>query len=207
MTSWLHEERLIAVDRVLRESGARRVLDLGCGDGDLFMRLVTRDGLEELVGIDLCRVSLDRLRAKLATCDVRVSRIDLREASMTEPAADLAGFDCAMLVETIEHIDPDQLSKLERALFYRMRPQTIVITTPNSEFNPLLGVPAHRMRHPDHRFEWNRAQFRRWCTRASKTAGYEADFHDIAGQHPTLGGASQMAVFRRGQATVRAEIA
>ncbi len=196
MTSWLHEERLRAVEAVVRESGAARVLDLGCGDGDLFMRLVVRDGLEELVGVDLCRASLDRLRGRLAACNVRVPRTDLREASMTEPAADLAGFDCAVLVETIEHINPDELSKLERALFYRMRPQTIVITTPNSEFNPLLGVPKHRMRHPDHRFEWDRPQFRRWCARAAKSAGYVLDVRDIAGHHPDLGGASQMAVFK-----------
>ncbi len=196
MTSWLHEERLRAVEAVVRESGAARVLDLGCGDGDLFVRLVVGDGLEELVGVDLCRASLDRLRGRLATCDIRVPRIDLREASMTEPAADLAGFDCAVLVETIEHINPDQLSKLERALFYRMQPQTIVITTPNSEFNPLLGVPAHRMRHPDHRFEWDRAQFRRWCARVVRSAGYVVEVRDIAGHHPDLGGASQMAIFR-----------
>lgn len=197
MTSWLHEERLKAVTDALRDSGASRVLDLGCGDGDLFVRLAVEPALTELVGLDICRPSLDRLRGRLAACGAVVPRIDLREASMTEPTTDLAGFDCALLVETIEHIDPDQLSKLERALFRMLRPQTIVITTPNAEFNPLLGVPVHRMRHPDHRFEWTRTQFRRWCGRAATTGGYEVTVKDIAGQHPDLGGASQMGVFKR----------
>ena len=180
---------------VVRDSGAGRVLDLGCGDGDLFVRLAVEPFLTELVGLDICRTSLDRLRVRLAGCDAVVPRIDLREASMIEVSPDLAGFDCAILIETIEHIDPDRLSKVENALFHRLRPRTVVITTPNSEFNALLGVPSHRMRHPDHRFEWDRAQFRRWCTRAAKAAGYVARINDIAGQHPDLGGASQMAVF------------
>ncbi|MBE0414094.1 methyltransferase domain-containing protein [Yoonia sp.] len=197
MTSWHHAERLQAVQDVVRDSGACRVVDLGCGDGDMFVRLATSPDLVELVGLDICTLSLERLRNRLAKIDVLVPRINVRAASMTDPAPDLAGFDCAILVETIEHIDPDRLSQLERALFRVMRPGTVVITTPNAEFNSLLGVPAHRMRHPDHRFEWDRARFRRWCRRAADHANYETRFHDIAGQHPALGGASQMAVFTR----------
>ena len=188
MTSYLHEDRLQAVLAAISASGARRVLDLGCGDGDLFVRLAAMPALDDLVGIDICAASLDRLRARLARITVAAGKVDVRHGSMTDPARDLAGYDCAVLLETIEHIDPDQLSRLERA-------RTIIITTPNAEFNPLLGVPAHRMRHPDHRFEWDRARFRTWCARAAKAAGYAAVFHDIAGAHPTLGGASQMAVF------------
>jgi 2-polyprenyl-3-methyl-5-hydroxy-6-metoxy-1,4-benzoquinol methylase len=197
MTSWLHQDRLEAVLAAISASGARRVLDLGCGDGDLFVHLAAMPALDDLVGIDICNASLDRLRARLARIKVTAAKLDLRHGSMTDPAADLAGYDCAVLLETIEHIDPDQLSRLERALFTVLRARTIIITTPNAEFNPLLGVPAHRMRHPDHRFEWDRRRFRTWCARAAKAAGYAATFHDIAGAHPTLGGASQMAVFTR----------
>jgi SAM-dependent methyltransferase len=197
MTSWLHEDRLNAVLGAVRTSGAARVLDLGCGDGDLFVRLAAMPDLEEIVGIDICGSSLDRLRTKLQRMDLRAGKVDVRHGSMTDPTPDLVGYDCAVLLETIEHIDPDQLSRLERALFSVLRPRTIIITTPNAEFNPLLGVPARRMRHPDHRFEWDRARFRAWCGRAAKAAGYSAVFHDIAGAHPTLGGASQMAVFTR----------
>ncbi|HDR27581.1 methyltransferase domain-containing protein [Rhodovulum sp.] len=197
MTSWLHEERLQAVQAVLRDSGAARVVDLGCGDGDLFVRLAAEPGLTELVGVDICPSALARLRGRLDALGPLPPRIDLREASMTDPTPDLAGFDCAILVETIEHIDPGRLSQLERALFLGMRPRMIVITTPNAEFNPLLGVPPHRMRHPGHRFEWPRAKFRQWCGRVAGAAGYAVAFHDIAGQHPDLGGASQMAVFDR----------
>lgn len=196
MTTWHHEERMKAVQEVVRESGSARVLDLGCGAGDLFVRLAMDPALVELVGIDICRASLNRLRDRLEAGKPSVPWIDLRKASMTEPTPDLAGFDCAILIETIEHIEPEELSKLECALFQTMRPKTVVITTPNSEFNPLLGVPSCRMRHPGHRFEWDRAQFRRWCARVANDTGYIADIHNIAGLHPDLGGASQMAVFQ-----------
>lgn len=207
MTSWLHEQRLDAVHRVLEASGTTRVLDLGCGDGDLFVRLVEDPRYEELVGIDVCRASLGRLRQRLTACDLRVPRLDLREASMTDPPPDLEGFDCAMLIETIEHLDPGHLSKLEQALFRRMRPRMAVITTPNADFNPLLGVPPHRMRHPGHCFEWDRARFRAWCERAAKAAGYAVTVRDIAGHHPDLGGASQMAVFRLCEKTAHTKTA
>lgn len=196
MTTWHHEERLKAVQDVVRDVQPARVLDLGCGAGDLFVRLAADPGVAQLVGLDLCTASLTHLRGRLATCAPVVPRIDVREMSMTDPTPDLAGFDCAILLETIEHIGPDEMTKLERALFRTLRPTTIVITTPNAEFNPLLGVPPHRMRHPGHRFEWTRAQFRRWGMRVAGAAGYAVRFRDIAGHHPTLGGASQMAVFQ-----------
>lgn len=200
MTSWLHEERLTAVLAAVRESGARRVLDLGCGDGDLFVRLAQETRIEALVGLDIDADALRRLETRLAAAGVRVPRVDVRLASMTDPPPDLAGYDCAVLVETIEHIDPDKLSKLENALFRTLCPGRVVITTPNAEFNPLLGVPPQRMRHPDHRFEWDRAKFRKWGRRVAGVAGHDVHFHDIAGAHPDLGGASQMAVFARGRA-------
>lgn len=203
MTTWLHEERLCAVHAVVRESGARRVLDLGCGAGDLLVRLAQEPRIARLVGLDIRAASLARLRGRLAAVRALVPDIDLRQASMTEPTPDLRGFDCAVLIETIEHIDPDRLSRLETALFREMRPATVAITTPNAEFNPLLGVPPHRMRHPNHRFEWDRARFRRWGARVADATGYRARFYDIAGHHPDLGGASQMAVFARVRQTGR----
>lgn len=196
VNSWLHEQRLEAVRAIVRESGARTVLDLGCGDGGLFTRLMTEPRIERLVGVDLCRHALGRLRRRLEAIEGGAAKkVDLVHGSMTEVGAALRGFDCAILVETIEHIDPGRLSLVERAVFAEMRPQTVVITTPNAEFNPLLAVPSHRFRHPDHRFEWDRARFRRWASGVAARNGYGVACHDIAGRHPVLGGASQMAVF------------
>jgi len=154
------------------------------------LRLAGTPGLSRLVGCDTCHGSLARLRQRL-------NGAELRLASVLDPPADLAGFDCAALVEVIEHLDPSHLSKLERAVCRTLRPAKVVVTTPNAEFNPLLGVPAHRFRHPDHKFEWPRAKFRTWAARMAAAHGYEVRFADLGGQHPTLGGPSQMAVMRR----------
>ena len=198
MTTWLHDQRLDAVHDAVRASGARTVLDLGCGDGDLLARLVHEPQIERIVGIDLSLEALRRLRRRLGGVDEQAAaHVDLVHGSMTEPEALPAGFDCAILIETIEHIDPERLSAVERSVFGVMRPATVVITTPNADFNQLLGVPSHRFRRPDHRFEWGREKFRRWAQGVAERNRYGVACSDLAGSHPGYGGASQMAVFER----------
>lgn len=196
MTTWLHRERLAAVTAVIEAAAPRSVVDLGCGGGDLLVGLAGNAGIARLVGLDISAEAIERLRSRLSRADVRAGHVDLRCASMADPAHDLHGIDCAALVETIEHLDAPQRARMERAVFHVMRPRLAVMTTPNAEFNRLLGVPPNRFRHPGHRFEWTRAQFRTWARRIAETAGYAVEFRDIAGCHPDLGGASQMAVFR-----------
>jgi len=194
VTSALHAERLAAVEEALERSGARRVADLGCGQGDLLLRLAQNSRLSRLIGLDSSRTALERLRERLREREI-TARISLVHASMLELSAIEDDIDCAVLLETIEHLPSGDLSRLERAVFLTMRPQTVIITTPNAEFNPLLGVPDHRFRHPDHHFEWNRARFRRWAEGVGARNGYRVICSPIAGAHPRLGGASQMAVF------------
>lgn len=205
MTGWLHELRLRAVLGAVQRSGARTVADLGCGDGDLLVRMAQAPQLERIVGIDICQASLHRLRQRLAQLPgPAAAEVELVHGSIVADGAVLSSHDCAVLVETIEHLEPDLLSRLERTLFLQMRPRTIVVTTPNAEFNHLLGVPPHRFRHPDHRFEWDRPCFRRWASSAARRHGYVVTCEDIAGSHPRLGGASQMAVFAAGDASLAA---
>ncbi|RST83458.1 methyltransferase domain-containing protein [Aquibium carbonis] len=195
MTGWLHAQRLDAVRDVIRDRHARSVLDLGCGDGDLLVRIARENGVERVVGIDVCARSLERLRARLDADGPPHATVEILHASLLDAPDRLCGFDCAVLVETIEHLDAGRLGAFERAILGRLRPSTVVVTTPNAEFNALLGVPAHRFRHPDHHFEWDRARFRRWARGAAGRHGYHVGCFDIAGCHPQLGGASQMAVF------------
>lgn len=187
-----------AVLAALRACGARSVLDLGCGSGLLLARLAREPHVRRIVGLDASgeaiRAAGDRLKAGGAGPAVSVSLV---HGSFTEPDPRLVGFDAAAMVETIEHVDPDRLSAVEKAVFACYRPGTVVITTPNREYNGLLGVPGHRLRHRDHRFEWTRAKFRSWAGGIAARHGYAASFRDVGDVHPALGGATQMAVFAR----------
>lgn len=197
MTTWLHEQRLDEACEAVRESNASSVLDLGCGDGDLLVCLMALPQIERIVGVDLCRASLDRLRNRLGAMEGEcTAQAELVHGSLMESSALVGTFECVVLIETIEHIDPDRLSVLERTVFAEIRPATVIVTTPNARFNPLLGVPSGRFRHPDHRFEWDTVRFERWVRGVAARNGYDATCRDVGACHPVYRAASQMAVFK-----------
>jgi 3' terminal RNA ribose 2'-O-methyltransferase Hen1 len=193
-----HGLRLDTVLQELLRCGARSVLDLGCGGGELLLRLAREAQFCRIVGMD---ISVDVLRAARELLQAEpgalARRVALVEASFAVSDARFAGFDAAALVETIEHIDAHRLSAVERAVFGSFRPATVVITTPNSEYNPIHGAHAGSFRHPDHRFEWPRAKFRDWARGVAGRNGYRAAFGDIGEPDPDLGSPTQMAVLSR----------
>lgn len=197
MTTALHQARLEAVIRAVVGSGAQSLLDLGCGSGDLILRLAVLPQITRLTGVDLDLAALRAAQARIDSLPAEArAKVQLAQASMTTAHPNLRGYGCACLVETLEHLPPADLNRLERALFADMCPGHVIVTTPNAEFNPVLGVPAHRFRHPGHHFEWDRARFARWAEGIAARHGYAVTCHAIGDAHPTLGGASQMAVFR-----------
>jgi 3' terminal RNA ribose 2'-O-methyltransferase Hen1 len=198
LTSELHEERLETVVAALVRSGARSVLDLGCGAGELLVRLAREKQFLRIVGIDVSLEALLRAQALVkAPLGETGSRISLLQGSFAKPDGRLEGFDAAALVETIEHIDPERLSTVEHAVFRCSRPATVIVTTPNRDYNVLHNMPEGARRHPDHRFEWGRPKFRSWAFGLAQRNGYAVQFDDIGEVDPVLGGSTQMAVFRR----------
>lgn len=198
MTTTLHEARFAAVRDVIRSAGAAAVLDLGCGDGAFLLPLAQEPWIERVLGVDVSAPAMAALASALTALPERARRkVALICASYTVPDPRLQGFDAAVMVETIEHVDTDRLSLVEHAVFATLAPPLVVVTTPNADFNGLLGVPDHRRRHPDHRFEWGRERFQRWADGIARRNRYAVAHHDLGGSHPALGGPSQMAVFRR----------
>jgi small RNA 2'-O-methyltransferase len=193
----LHEDRLDAVMNHLR-SGVETVLDLGCGSGALLERLVREPGLRRIVGVDSSALALAAAKRRLAAADgSRDDRLSLRHGSVTAVDQDLAGFDAAVLVETMEHLEPGHLSVLERAVFERLKPGRVVITTPNREYNELYGLARGELRHPHHRFEWDRSRFEGWAAGVGRRNGYGVAFEGVGPAHAWLGSPTQLAVFRR----------
>jgi small RNA 2'-O-methyltransferase len=199
MATSLHEERLERVLQALLASDSRSVLDLGCGSGELLVRLAAEVQFQKIVGMDVSQEALAAARNLLATrphCS-DTARLRLCHASFTTFVEELAGFDSAVLLETIEHVKPNRLSAVEQAVFSGYRPRSVIITTPNREYNVLHGLPEGAFRHREHYFEWTRSKFQGWAEGAASRNGYRVVFDDIGAVDPKLGGSTQMATFSR----------
>lgn len=194
----LHEERLALVCQRMKATGARRVLDLGCGSGGLLHRLLAESQFDEVVGLEASGQALAAARDLLDEHLVPgTSRLRLMRGSYAEPQSDLSGFEAAAMVETIEHVPPNVLSRVETAVFGQMRPGWMFLTTPNREYNPLFDLAPGQFRERDHKFEWDRARFRKWARGVAGRNGYRVTFSGIGEQDPELGPPSQMAIFQR----------
>ncbi len=188
----------------LRASGARRVLDLGCGGGALLHDLLADPSFTEIVGLDVSAHALE-LAARKLKLDRRGERardrITLRQSSLTYRDRSLEGYDAAVLMEVIEHVDPDRLPALERSVFQYAKPVTVVVTTPNVEYNVRFPtLPEGHSRHRDHRFEWTRAEFRDWAEGVAERRGYDVRYLPVGPDDPEVGPPTQLAVFTREEA-------
>jgi SAM-dependent methyltransferase len=193
----LHEERLEQVVFLLRQANAGSVLDLGCGAGRLLSLLATDPRVQRLAGVDSDAGALAVCRSSLPVGSD--ARIRLHSGDYTRPIGGLSGFDAVVMVETIEHLDPGRVSAVEHTVFHHYRPRLALITTPNRDYNPLLGLREGQRRDPDHRFEWDRNRFRSWATGVARRNGYQCRLGGIGEAHPELGSPSQYARFELAQ--------
>ncbi|MFI7015999.1 3' terminal RNA ribose 2'-O-methyltransferase Hen1 [Streptomyces sp. NPDC050164] len=192
-------QRREAITTALKASGAARVLDLGCGQGQLVQTLLKDPAFTEIVGLDVSmraltiasrRLKLDRMGERQA------ARVKLLQGSLAYTDQRLKGYDAAVLSEVIEHLDLPRLPALEYTVFGAARPRTVLVTTPNVEYNVRWeSLPAGHVRHGDHRFEWTRAQFRAWAEAVAERHGYAAEFVPVGPDDPEVGPPTQMAVF------------
>jgi len=197
----LRDLRVAAVLRELKAAGARRVLDLGCGDGRLLAALLGDAQFEEIVGVDASAAALDRAARRLRTDEMaprQKERVRLLLGALTYADRRLHGYDAAVLAEVVEHVDPGRLGALEQAVFGAAAPPVVLVTTPNAEYNPLYpGLAPGALRHPDHRFEWTRAQFRAWAKAVADQYGYAVRFEPVGDEDPGAGPPTQLAVLHR----------
>jgi 3' terminal RNA ribose 2'-O-methyltransferase Hen1 len=197
----LNHRRVAAVVAAIKLAGARRVLDLGCGEGRLVRALLDEPVFEEVVGVDVSHRALEIASARLRLDRMperQRARVRLLHGSLTYRDARLAGYDAAAVVEVIEHLDVERLATFERVLFESARPQTVVVTTPNAEYNAkFAGLAAGAFRHKDHRFEWNRVEFRAWAAATAARFGYLVALAPVGDEDPVLGPPTQMAIFTR----------
>ncbi|MGW4870200.1 3' terminal RNA ribose 2'-O-methyltransferase Hen1 [Streptomyces chartreusis] len=199
-------QRRDAILAALKTSGAARVLDLGCGQGQLVQALLKDPAFTEIVGVDVSmraltiagrRLKLDRMGERQA------SRVRLFQSSLAYTDRRLKGYDAAVLSEVVEHLDLPRLPALEYAVFGSARPRTVLVTTPNVEYNVRWeSLPAGHVRHSDHRFEWTREEFRAWARAVAERHGYEVEFVPVGLDDPEVGPPTQMAIFEMSTAAM-----
>jgi len=190
-----------AVLAALRAAGARRVIDLGCGSGALLPTLLSEPTLTEILAVDVSHRALDEAARRLRLDRMperQRSRLTLLQSSLTYTDGRLRGYDAAVLMEVIEHLDLDRLPALEHAVFDHAAPATVVVTTPNVEHNVRYeGLAGGALRHRDHRFEWTRTQFAGWARAVASAHGYTVRLVAVGDEDPQVGPPTQMAVFTR----------
>ena len=195
----LSEQRRRAVLAALAEASPTRVLDLGCGGGALLADLIRVRAYAEIVGVDVSshalrmaerRLRMDRLPER------QRGRIKLWQSALTYRDDRLIGFDAAVLMEVIEHVDPPRLPAVAANVFGHARPATVIVTTPNVEYNARYeGMAEGSLRHHDHRFEWTRAEFTAWCAEVAETYGYGFELTPVGDHDPEVGSPTQLATF------------
>ncbi|MFE0135024.1 3' terminal RNA ribose 2'-O-methyltransferase Hen1 [Streptomyces sp. NPDC059037] len=192
-------QRRTAIVEALRAAGAARVLDLGCGQGQLVHELLKDVRFTEIVGVDVSvralTIAARRLRIERMG-ERQADRVRLMQGSLAYTDKRLKGYDAAVLSEVIEHLDLPRLPALEYAVFGSARPRTVLVTTPNVEYNVRWEtLPAGHVRHGDHRFEWTREEFRSWAGEVAGRHGYDVEFVPVGPDDPEVGPPTQMAVF------------
>ncbi|GAA4641377.1 3' terminal RNA ribose 2'-O-methyltransferase Hen1 [Gordonia humi] len=176
------------------------LIDLGCGSGQFLSKVLRGTDIGRVAGCDVSIRELKRAADRMHVDEMterQSARLDLFQSALTYTDPRIAGFDVAVLMEVIEHLDATRLAALEHTVFATARPDSVLVTTPNSEYN-VLYPDLTGMRHRDHRFEWTRAEFAAWAERVADHHGYRVRFVGIGDVDADLGGPTQMAVFTRG---------
>ena len=197
----LAEQRIGAVLSVLRAAGATSVLDLGCGNGKLLTALLKEPAFEKVSGTDVSIAALEAAGRRLHVDEMaprQRDRLTLFQSAVTYLDDRFRGYDAIVLMEVIEHVDPERLPALERTVLGDAQPKLLIVTTPNVEFNVRFeGLPEGALRHRDHRFEWTRAAFAAWVNGVAERNAYTARILPVGAPDPDLGSPTQMAVFER----------
>ncbi|KFW67232.1 Small RNA 2'-O-methyltransferase [Pygoscelis adeliae] len=187
----LYKQRYQFIKDLVGKYKPKKVADLGCADCTLLWMLKFCNCIEVLAGLDICASVMKEKMHRLSPLPgdylqpaERSLTVTLHHGSVAHKDPCMLGFDLVTCIELIEHLEQSELKKFPEVVFGFMAPSMVVISTPNSEFNPLLpGVTLFR--HPDHKFEWNRAQFQSWALETARRYDYSVEFTGVG--HPLTG--------------------
>lgn len=198
----LNQQRLGTVVAALKSVNAQRVIDIGCGEGNLLSLLLKDKSFEQITGVDVSYNVLERAKDKLKIDrlpEMQRKRINLFQGSLTYRDKRFSGYDALTAIEVIEHLDENRLAAFEKVVFKFARPQTAIISTPNKEYNThYSNLYEGEMRHNDHRFEWTRNEFKAWSDRIAEYYGYSVRLIQVGEEDTEFGSPTQMGIFTLG---------
>jgi len=197
----LNDLRIKKIIETIQTKDVSNVIDFGCGEGRYLREYLKQPKLKRVTGIEVSPRELlkaeQRLRVDRLPERVR-DKLQLLQGSLTYFDKRTKGFDLATCIEVIEHIDEERLDAFKASLFGYASPRNVIITTPNIEYNVLFeNMPVGKLRHADHRFEWDRATFTKWCEDVASEFSYSVEFDYIGEENSTHGAPTQMAVFQK----------
>lgn len=193
----LAEQRMKAVEAELLNLEVKSVLDLGCGEGKFLKQILPNQAFKKILGLEVSIKEIEKAKEKLdydILPEAVRSRFNLIHGSLTYLDERTKGFDASVVVEVIEHLDVNRLSTFEKNVFGYINSRVVIVTTPNIEYNAKFAKLSG-FRHPDHRFEWTRSEFKSWCDKVSQQFGYEYRIAPIGENDPAFGSPTQMGVF------------
>lgn len=197
----LNSMRLETVKNAVLASGAESVIDLGCGECRLTKILLDQKQIKKVTAIDVSAHELEKAKSRLhydTMNEHRRNKLTLMQASLTYRDKRFSGYDCACVIEVIEHIEPLRLPAFERNVFEFANPATVILTTPNKEYNDNYEfIPSGQLRHNDHRFEWTREEFKTWADYICRKFGYTVTISGIGEDDGIHGTPTQMGVFKK----------
>ena len=197
----LNTLRMETVKNAVLASGASTVIDLGCGECRLTSLLLNEQQIKKITACDVMVSTLEKAAQKLHLDRMQPYRRDkltLMQASLTYRDRRFDGFDCACVIEVIEHIEPARIPAFERSVFEFAAPKTVILTTPNREYNAKYEhMQENTLRHGDHRFEWTRSEFRQWTDHICEKFGYTCEISGIGDTDEKLGSPTQMGVKKK----------
>ncbi|MEG0258608.1 MAG: methyltransferase domain-containing protein [Lysinibacillus sp.] len=192
LNSLRYEKIVQTIEQLLKKAS---IVDFGSGEGKLSSLLAHVEGVHELLAVEPNAVAMKKA----------VKRFDALENVLVMPKptwgslfyfdARLQQKDVIVLCEVIEHIDEERLPKVMALLLTQYSPNTLIVTTPNAEYNAVYELDE--MRHDDHRFEWTRAKFQQWCHDMNTDEHYELSFTGIGELHEQYGQPTQMCIYTK----------
>lgn len=198
-TPTFNQMRRSAISDVIAASGAKTIIDLGCGDGSFVFSLHGQNRYEKLAGMDASAQNIENARKKFDSPFFhRRKSPEFFIGSITYRDKRISGYDAVILSEVIEHFEPERMDGVMRNILGEARPKLFVMTTPNKAYNQEFPfLEAGEFRHPDHRHEFGEDEFISFCEKYAAVFGYDLEISHVGVELSRIGSPTFMGIFKK----------